>query len=118
MKNCHIRQVDYTRDMKGAFYSFNMKEDLNALAELLGMRKATHDEYTSIDSCFQFLKHCKGETKELRMKFYNKIFHLIQSEQGKKKVSMNLKAVLKCSAAFFEKVDECIHEGLSRCEFS
>ena len=77
MKDCHIRQVDYTRDMKGAFYSFDMKIDSNTLAKLLGMRKATHDEYTSIDSCFQFLKHCKGETKELRMKFYNKIFHLI-----------------------------------------
>jgi hypothetical protein len=38
--------------MKGAFYSFDMKTDLNALAELLGMRMATHDEYTSIDSCF------------------------------------------------------------------
>ena len=52
------------------------------------------------------------------MKFYNKIFHLIQSEQGKKKVSMNLKALINCSAAFFEKIDDCIHEGLSRCEFS
>jgi hypothetical protein len=31
---------------------------------------------------------------------------------------MNLKALLNCSAAFFEKVDECINEGLSRCEFS
>jgi hypothetical protein len=31
---------------------------------------------------------------------------------------MNLKALLNCSAAFFEKVDECIDEGLSRCEFS
>jgi len=52
------------------------------------------------------------------MKFYNKIFHLIQTEQGKKKVSMNLKALFNCSAAFFSKVDECIAEGLSRCEFS
>lgn len=52
LKGCHIRQVDYTRDMKGAFYSFNMKVDFEALATLLGMRKATHDEYTSIDSCF------------------------------------------------------------------
>ena len=59
--------------MKGAFYSYNMKADINALAKLLGMRKATHDEYTSIDSCFQFLKHSKGQPKELRMKFYNKI---------------------------------------------
>jgi hypothetical protein len=31
---------------------------------------------------------------------------------------MNLKALLNCSAAFFEKIDECIYEGLSRCEFS
>jgi hypothetical protein len=31
---------------------------------------------------------------------------------------MNLKALLGCSAAFFRKVDECIVEGLSRCEFS
>jgi hypothetical protein len=31
---------------------------------------------------------------------------------------MNLKALLNCSAAFFEKVDDCISEGLSRCEFS
>lgn len=45
-------QVDYTRDLKGAFYSFNMKEDLKMLANLLGMRKATHDEYTSVNSCF------------------------------------------------------------------
>jgi hypothetical protein len=52
------------------------------------------------------------------MKFYNKIFHLIQSEQGKKKISMNLKGLINCSAAFFEKIDECISEGLSRCEFS
>lgn len=52
------------------------------------------------------------------MKYYNKILHLIQSEQGKKKVSMNLKALINCSAVFFEKIDECIHEGLSRCEFS
>jgi hypothetical protein len=52
LKGCHIRQVDYTRDMKGAFYSFNMKEDFKTLTKLLGMRKATHDEYTSIDSCF------------------------------------------------------------------
>jgi hypothetical protein len=27
LKGCHVRQVDYTRDMKGAFYSFNMKKD-------------------------------------------------------------------------------------------
>jgi hypothetical protein len=57
---CYIRQVDYTRDMKGAFYSYDMKADLDTLAKLLGMRKSTHDEYTSIDSCFQFLKHLKG----------------------------------------------------------
>jgi len=38
--------------MKGAFYSFNMNEDFKFLKQLLGMRKATHDEYTSIDSCF------------------------------------------------------------------
>jgi hypothetical protein len=57
-----------------------MKNDLDTLAKFLGMRKATHDEYTSIDSCFQFLGHLKGGNKELRMKFYNKIFHLIQSE--------------------------------------
>jgi hypothetical protein len=31
---------------------------------------------------------------------------------------LNLKALLNCSAAFFEKIDECISEGLSRCEFS
>lgn len=31
---------------------------------------------------------------------------------------MNLKALINCSAAFFEKIDQCIHEGLSRCEFS
>lgn len=31
---------------------------------------------------------------------------------------MNLKALINCSAAFFEKIDECINEGLSRCEFS
>jgi hypothetical protein len=49
---CHIRQVDYTRDMKGAFYSYDIKRDINILSKLLGMRKATHDEYTSIDSCF------------------------------------------------------------------
>jgi hypothetical protein len=50
--------------MKGAFYSFDMKTDFNALAKLLngllGLRKASHDEYTSIDSCFQFLGHPKG----------------------------------------------------------
>jgi hypothetical protein len=96
-----IRQVDYTRDLKGAFYSFDMSKDFTELAVLLDMRKATHDEYTSIDSCFQFLNHAKGGKKELRMKFYNKIFHMIQSEQGKKKVSMNLKALFKCSAAFY-----------------
>lgn len=43
---------------------------------------------------------------------------MIQSEQGKKKISMNLKALLNCSAAFFRKIDQCIEEGLSRCEFS
>lgn len=63
--------------MKGAFYSYDMKADLDLFAKLLGMRKATHAEYTSIDSCFQFLKHAKGEKKELRMKFYNKILHLV-----------------------------------------
>ena len=52
LKGCHIRQVDYTRDMKGAFFSYDMKKDMDALAKLLGIRKATHDEYTSIDSCF------------------------------------------------------------------
>jgi hypothetical protein len=31
---------------------------------------------------------------------------------------MNLKALLSCSAAFFRKIDDCIAEGLSRCEFS
>lgn len=79
-KKCHIRQVDYTRDMKGAFYSFDMKTDFDVLSKLLGMRKATHDEYTSINSCFQFLNYAKGKAKDLRMKLYNKIFHLIQSE--------------------------------------
>jgi hypothetical protein len=29
-----------------------MKEDFKMLANLLGMRKATHDEHTSINSCF------------------------------------------------------------------
>jgi hypothetical protein len=66
--------------MKGAFYSFDMKVDFDALSQLLGMRKAAHDEYTSIDSCFQFLNYTKGMAKDLRMKFYNKIFHLLQSE--------------------------------------
>jgi len=39
--------------------------------------------------------------KQLRFKIYNKWLHFLQSEQGKKKVSMNLKGLLLGSNSFY-----------------
>ena len=83
---------------------------------MLGM--PTTRVYKSFDSCFQFLLNDNEGNKRLRLKIYNKFLHFFQSEQGKKKISMNLKALFLCSNAFFEKVLRCLKEGMSRLEFS
>ena len=56
--------------------------------------------------------------KKTRFKIYNKLLHFLESEQGKKKISMNLKGLLSCSSEFYQKLLECFESGLSRLEFS
>jgi len=84
----------------------------------------THD-YPSFESLFTLLtKHNYGAEeeplmlKQTRFKIYNKLLHLLESEQGKKKISMNLKGLLNCSSEFYQKLLHCFESGLSRLEFS
>lgn len=84
----------------------------------------THD-YPSFESLFTLVKKhdygTEGESlmlKQTRFKIYNKLLHFLESEQGKKKISMNLKGLLNCSSEFYQKLRECFESGLSRLEFS
>src|SRR5207244_9988865 len=94
--------------------------------KLLQMRRATKNEYKSFDSCLYFLKEetiaaedAEPTTaKRLRFKIYNKLLHFLQSEQAKKKISMNLKSMLLPSNAFYQKMLKCEEAGVSRLEFS
>jgi len=67
----------------------------------------THD-YPTFESLFTLLqKHDYGTEdeplilKQTRFKIYNKLLHLLESEQGKKKISMNLKGLLNSSSEFY-----------------
>jgi hypothetical protein len=100
---CFVQQIDCTQDMKGFFLSFDVKVDINDLSELMKM-DLTRD-YPTFESLFTLLnKHnygteeCPLMLKQLRFKIYNKLLHFLESEQGKKKISMNLKALLNCSS--------------------
>jgi hypothetical protein len=82
-------------------------------------------DYPTFESLFTLMnKHNYGSEerpvmrKQLRFKIYNKLLHFLESEQGKKKISMNLKALLKCSSQFYQKVLACADNGISRLEFS
>lgn len=109
--------------MKGFFLSFDVKKDIKRLSELMNM-ELTHD-YHSFESLFTLLKKYNYGTedeplmlKQTRFKIYNKLLHFLESEQGKKKISMNLKGLLNCSSEFYQKLRECFEFGLSRLEFS
>jgi len=109
--------------MKGFFLSFDVKKDIKRLSELMNM-ELTHD-YPSFESLFTLLKKYNYGTedeplmlKQTRFKIYNKLLHFLESEQGKKKISMNLKGLLNCSSEFYQKLLECFEFGLSRLEFS
>jgi hypothetical protein len=84
----------------------------------------THD-YPSFESLFTLLKKEDYGTedeplmlKQTRFKIYNKLLHFLESEQAKKKISMNLKGLLNCSSEFYQKLRECFESGLTRLEFS
>ena len=100
---CFVQQIDCTQDLKGFFLSFNVKVDIDNLSKLMNM-SLTRD-YPTFESLFTLLtKHnygteeCPLILKQLRFKIYNKLLHFLESEQGKKKISMNLKAMLNCSS--------------------
>lgn len=85
----------------------------------------TTRDYSTFESLFTLLNKTNyGTTKEpqvlkqTRFKIYNKLLHFLESEQGKKKISMNLKALLNCSSPFYQKLRECFDYGVSRLEFS
>jgi hypothetical protein len=101
--SCFVQQIDCTQDMKGFFLSFNVKTDIDELSKLMKM-DLTRD-YPTFESLFTLLnkrnygtEECPLVLKQLRFKIYNKLLHFIESEQGKKKISMNLKALLNCSS--------------------
>lgn len=105
--------------------SFALNTDIMALSELMHMNVATKNEYKSFMSCFYLLtkKNYGSEDepdlrKNLRFKLYNKWLHFLQSEQAKKKVGMNLKAMLVPSTSFYKKMQECELAGITRLEFS
>lgn len=92
--------------MKGFFLSFDVKNDIFKLSKLMNMG-LTHD-YPSFESLFTLLKKQNYGTeeeplmlKQTRFKLYNKLLHFLESEQGKKKISMNLKGLLNCSSEFY-----------------
>jgi putative component of toxin-antitoxin plasmid stabilization module len=67
------------------------------------MPVALKSEYKSFLSCLYFLEKNQVGDKSLRFKIYNKWLHFLQSEQAKKKVSMNLKTLLLGSNAYYQK---------------
>ena len=82
-------------------------------------------DYSSFKSLFTLLKkHDYGAKegslvlKQTRFKIYNKLLHFLELEQGKKNISMNLKALLNFSSEFYQKLRECFDFGVSRLEFS
>ena len=86
----------------------------------------TTRDYKSFESCLYILRKENIAPKEsepvvekrLRFKVYNKLLHFLQSEQAKKKISMNLKSMLLSSNAFYQKLLECKEAGMTRLEFS
>jgi hypothetical protein len=92
--------------MKGFFLSFDVKNDIKQLSEFMSM-EPTRD-YPSFESLFTLLqKHDYGTEdeplmlKQTRFKIYNKLPHFLESEQGKKKISVNLKGLFNCSSEFY-----------------
>jgi hypothetical protein len=110
-----VKQIDFTQDVKGFFASFDVNKTLASFASMVGLSKTR--DYKSFATCVQ-LTDCEGSKRKLRFKFYNKPAHWLTSEQGKKKVSMNLKAMLLCSNISYQKYLECENAGMSRIEFS
>lgn len=103
--------------------SFDVKNDIKELSKLMNM-DLTHD-YTTFESLFILLNKVNYGTeesplilKQTRFKLYNKLLHFLESEQGKKKISMNIKALLNCSSQFYQKLLQCSDFGVSRLEFS
>ena len=54
--NIYVRQIDYTQDMLGFFFTLNQSKDHMKLAELVGIPQAMKNDYKSFLSCLYFLE--------------------------------------------------------------
>ncbi len=74
-----VNQFDYTRDIRGFFYSYNYRADFIAIKELLGARFArvtNAKNVSSFPSCFQYLVYDDAGMMQ-RFKVYNKVLNLL-----------------------------------------
>ena len=52
----YVRQIDYTQDLYGFFFTLNQTEDHKKLSELIGIPRALKNDYKSFLSCLYFLE--------------------------------------------------------------
>jgi len=87
-----INQIDFTVNVGGFFYSFNVKADKKRMAEDLcqqGFR--AKKDYKSFSSCFQFTNGSTSNPMSKRIKVYNKFLDCLQSESVKKAIGTKVK---------------------------
>ena len=88
-----LAQFDATRDLRGYFYCLDdwklKHEELRVeLENRFGVD--LKDNGNSFESCLQFLETQKPGQVYRRIKVYNKLLALLQSESAQKGIGMNL----------------------------
>ena len=116
-----LPQFDVTRDVGGCFW---VQDDWRQKHEAL--KKALQNEFQTVlrnngnshESCFQFEERARPDRPSMRIKIYNKIMSLLQSESVKKAVGMNTNLLYYPSAHMQKTLQEFKYEGVTRIEIS
>ena len=76
------------------------------------------DNGNSFESCFQFVEQPEPGRIRRRIKVYNKLLQLTQSESVQKSISMNTKAIFYSDAKMYNELRQASNDGLTRIEIS
>ena len=116
-----LTKVDATRHIRGCFYAIdNWKEKWEELRQALEQEfeNAFKNNGNSFDSCFQFVGQVPHRKLMIKIKFYNKILAMIQSDGVMRPVGMNTNGLFCPYMHMSRALSESRDEGLSRIKIT
>ena len=116
-----LKKFDATRDVAGTFYALGdwrakHAEIRRALECAFGV--TLRNNGNSFASCFQFEEKARPDRPSLRIKVYNKLLHLLQSDSAAKRVGMNTNAIYYPSMRMQKVMQNFQNEGVTRIEIT